>query len=485
MTNRESVSKPDAAKSAKANSPQNPEAITLPDLMPMRILQLQRTVGNRATRHLLQASAPSTMIQRSVYLANEDDYIYKAEGDDTGEYAYLLKYKTSTPLFIQYAAIERLRADPTVAALVKNNHGSEFDLQKDLIDLLSSKKSPLANGVKAALGNVYFYDGKAGQLEKQDFNAHLYARAISAAVMNGAKAYAMGGGERLPAASGHVFALKANKETILGALGYSKEKAAEFTQVHVVSLQDEITYQKYLEDAKKNKTNYFEYNNDDLGLHFFYISAVEVRRNANAKIQIDNKRYSDTDFFNLDKTSEEGKRIEASFAKLGKPTPDTGWVPGTSLNKKDRGDGQAKAMNNWNAMGAAAYAKHYLGVDYPLDQNWEWLHIRGAQIGGATDNTNLIPGLYVTNSFMIPYENMIAQWARADASHLWARFSVSPSNTLFGRYITISIKTQGHSMLGTLETTLCTFDALQGRVVDKLANEIVKRGIDQRATVDD
>ncbi len=39
-------------------------------------------------------------------------------------------------------------------------------------------------------------------------------------------------------------------------------------------------------------------------------------------------------------------------------------------------------------------------------------------------------------------------------------------------------------MLGDLEQNLVTFDALAGRVIDKLANEIVKRNIDKRATAD-
>src|SRR5579884_3381912 len=106
----------------------------------------------------------------------------------------------------------------------------------------------------------------------------------------------------------------------------------------------------------------------------------------------------------------------------------------------------------------------------------------GAQIGGATDGNNLVPGLYVTNSFMIPYETMVMQYARADPTNFFAHFRVSPTGTLFARYISIEITAKGHKMLGDLEPTLLgRFDVLLGKVVDKLSNEIIKRNLDRRA----
>ena len=50
-------------------------------------------------------------------------------------------------------------------------------------------------------------------------------------------------------------------------------------------------------------------------------------------------------------------------------------------------------MERWNALGAAAYGNKFLGRRYDLTQSWEWLHVRGAQIGGATTAGNLVPGV--------------------------------------------------------------------------------------------
>jgi hypothetical protein len=75
----------------------------------------------------------------------------------------------------------------------------------------------------------------------------------------------------------------------------------------------------------------------------------------------------------------------------------------SNARRQDRGDGQYKEMNSTNA---AAYA-FGSNLDKSLETNWEWLHIRGAGLGGDTDSTNLIAGTYSANSHMIPYENQV------------------------------------------------------------------------------
>src|SRR5690606_28456733 len=114
---------------------------------------------------------------------------------------------------------------------------------------------------------------------------------------------------------------------------------------------------------------------------------------------------------------------------------------GTNLTTVDRGEGQMAARDKWNALGAAAYANRQFGTNYDLNQNWEWLHIQGAQIGGQTIGSNLVPGLFVTNSLMIPYENMIKQWAQTDPTRFWAKFEVlNVQNRIFPQKIRLSIK---------------------------------------------
>ncbi len=76
---------------------------------------------------------------------------------------------------------------------------------------------------------------------------------------------------------------------------------------------------------------------------------------------------------------------------------------------KDRGLGQYANMNNTNAAGYA----WLLDVPGAESQRWEWLHVRGAGIGGATDSTNLVAGTRDANTQMIPFESNIRALATA------------------------------------------------------------------------
>ena len=44
--------------------------------------------------------------------------------------------------------------------------------------------------------------------------------------------------------------------------------------------------------------------------------------------------------------------------------------------------------------------------------DWEWLHIRGARLGGVTGPTNLVAGTSQANSHMIPYEHQILELSK-------------------------------------------------------------------------
>jgi hypothetical protein len=70
---------------------------------------------------------------------------------------------------------------------------------------------------------------------------------------------------------------------------------------------------------------------------------------------------------------------------------------------RDRGDGQYKNMGNTSAAGYAWLTN----IPNVLTQRWEWLHIRGAGLGGATDSTNLVAGTRDANTQMIPFESNI------------------------------------------------------------------------------
>ncbi|MES2936054.1 MAG: hypothetical protein V4864_00140 [Pseudomonadota bacterium] len=70
---------------------------------------------------------------------------------------------------------------------------------------------------------------------------------------------------------------------------------------------------------------------------------------------------------------------------------------------RDRGDGQYTNMNKTNARG---YAWLH---DMPgwKTTAWEWLHVRAASLGGATDGSNLVLGTRDANTLMMPFESNI------------------------------------------------------------------------------
>lgn len=76
---------------------------------------------------------------------------------------------------------------------------------------------------------------------------------------------------------------------------------------------------------------------------------------------------------------------------------------------KDRGSGQFAAMGNTNATGYANLCE----VPGFQNQRWEWLHLRGAGLGGATDSTNLVTGVRDANTHMIPFESNVRLLATA------------------------------------------------------------------------
>lgn len=68
---------------------------------------------------------------------------------------------------------------------------------------------------------------------------------------------------------------------------------------------------------------------------------------------------------------------------------------------RPRGPGQEAGMNGTNARGYA-WATSTPGWN---TTQWEWLHIRGASLGGETDATNLVLGTRDANTHMIPFES--------------------------------------------------------------------------------
>jgi len=74
----------------------------------------------------------------------------------------------------------------------------------------------------------------------------------------------------------------------------------------------------------------------------------------------------------------------------------------------DRAGGQFVNMAKTNATTYAWLA----GVPGWENQRWEWLHVRGASLGGATNGTNLVTGTRDCNTHMIPFESNLKSLAK-------------------------------------------------------------------------
>jgi hypothetical protein len=80
---------------------------------------------------------------------------------------------------------------------------------------------------------------------------------------------------------------------------------------------------------------------------------------------------------------------------------------------RDRGKGQHFNMNNTNARGYS----WLLNMPGWNSSKWEWLHVKAASLGGATDSTNLILGTRDANTQMMPFESNVRTLASLIHKH--------------------------------------------------------------------
>ncbi|MFF5126508.1 DUF4157 domain-containing protein [Streptomyces syringium] len=440
-------------------------------------------VGATEQRPLGTVPAPpagTPVVQRAMYLANYDERIYQDSLDPGAEYAFVKK-ADSRLLFAKYGGVDRLKAALGAVGFADDLRSSALD---EFIKGAYRERGPVWRHLWHELGGLFHYDSVAkatGPVGEEDLG-RATPGLVAAIVRHGPQIWNNSGGSRAPRAEGRLYGLTPSRDQALHMLGIDEDTAPHFDDVRYKSLDErQYEHRRALFNDKDDGANLFEYEGRFPGdrARMMYVSTAGTARAAAHRIRIANRRFPDAEFFDPGMDEATQRALHAEYARLTVPRPDTGWVPGTDLTAVDRGAGQDSAMNGWNALGVVAYAKRFLGASYELEQNWEWLHVQGAQIGGSTDATNLVAGAYVTNSAMIPYEDMIAKWAGTDARHFWARFEVTPAGTLFPARIRLSIKTDDHRDLGTLPgLVLAEFDPLHGRIVDRLAGEILKRNVD-------
>jgi hypothetical protein len=347
-----------------------------------------------------------------------------------------------------------------------------------------------AKQLREALGPVYAWNGSSYNVDTGKLDGAKTAAVIMQVAEKGPKRMIEGAGSRLPDPQGTIFTLgDIPRARIFEILGVDEEPDGTFTNVKVKAL-DRDKYVDELDMRIDAKENVFSLAWAPTNTFMFYASTVDPSATSNRVIQINGTVYTVEELADPTLSPVVVSEMDRAFAafKVG----DDGWIPGTQLQAaRGRETGQNLAMANWNAKGAAAYANRFLGGQLDLAQDWEWLHLRGAQIGGVTANGNLVPGLFSSNSAMIPYEARIKNWAIEDAKHFEAKFEGVGGRGVVVEKIVLKVRgislpgekdvfgnATGHQSLGVQERTLLVFDPLHGRVVDKMGDLFIRRKVD-------
>lgn len=141
---------------------------------------------------------------------------------------------------------------------------------------------------------------------------------------------------------------------------------------------------------------------------------------------------------------------------------------------KSRDDGQCAAMHGMNAAGYALAR----GAPGSEATDWEWLHIRGARLGGATSAINLVAGTSSANSHMIPYEHWILEMSRWSSSKqpLQVTWTVQAQGRL-GMSIEIAWNapaglTREDGFFMKQNSGSRTFNPISGEIFDRLSRDI-------------
>ncbi|PWK05019.1 hypothetical protein [Tumebacillus permanentifrigoris] len=140
------------------------------------------------------------------------------------------------------------------------------------------------------------------------------------------------------------------------------------------------------------------------------------------------KTIKNVKYDNLDSRSNALTKLEGKIKDLKVPQVHNWSVTPPAA---DRGDGQASNMGGANSTAYAMLA----GVD-TASTKWEWLHVKAASLGGQTDGTNLVVGSRDVNTQMMPIESnlrLLAHIVQTNPSlykHLHVEFGITNQNAI-------------------------------------------------------
>lgn len=451
------------------------------------LLALQRLAGNATVGALLEphrgaarARGPSTVrvvpadartrpvVQRRPWLDDPDACIYRERGLDL-KLAFIgtISGRENVGLFMDHARTPALWdwygdwAVPPRADWITTSKDRREALEKVVGTLWHEAGGTLVSSTKFA-GNT----------------AVVRALIIAGAV-GGYRHRREGGGSRLPAAEGVLYfdarVYTNRREALIRGCGVPAEKVAEYGGVVGAPVPGPAA--QTMSEATRHAQRSGELFRSGSG--FVYVSSVTARPRPDRLVTAAGRAYP-LDFSGL--SAEDQRTLEESFAALRAPTS-TGWVDDLTGG---RDGSQSEAMGKWNALAAAAFYNAKEGGSLPMNHNWEWLHVRGAQIGGGTDAGNLVPGTFAANSAMIPYEAQIKKWHVGNHGKIKARFSTRQVKGIIADRIVIEVATTQHPALGRIpesEPLRVEFDPIGRVVVDKLMGRLTGKAWRDEAQV--
>lgn len=443
---------------------------------------LQRQIGNRATGRFLsrlsgarRQAEPPTTIQRRPWLNNADQRSYR-DPDVAEDLTFVGNSggNKNIGVFIPYANLSALNT--WVTALQKERVATFGARVLDTLPQAVANSATWRAQLTAAIGTLYFEDQQRDlQISAKQLDMPTVKLLFDAALA-GPLLRREGGGSRLPQAAGKLYIDKTiypSKDAVLLSLGIKPEDLGSYRRVEEVlcdssSDMDARQYRDW--DGQSERISESGY---------IYVSSVVARPSGNRLVTAAGKNYQ-LDFSD----AADMNALDLSFTGLALPVT-TGWEQHLSGGRDDTD--QVSVMGKWNALGAVAFHNaHRSNQGGPINtnQNFEWLHIRGAQIGGHTVQGNMVAGSFSANSAMIPYESLIKRWHQGNDGKIFARFSAQLLDRVIAKQIKIEIYTFQHPLLGSTDQSTpleLTFDPLTGAVVDKLTGKIqAKRFEDAR-----
>jgi len=448
------------------------------DVMGAKAAQL-KTDENATVLHKASFIASQTPVQRKIELYDREAGTYRemeagkpASGAGDLYYTNVPEYgKDKLPLFINAASVD------FVVRFVEEAMGINADTEDIEYHTKFQKGLEIMGaGVQEAAGQAAFYTDNADVTGTLGYKGFRLQQALSKPLLRDPQAARGGFMNRFQTAYGTLFSPKTLQEV----------------EQDLGKLPDGVNFQRTADSGAAFK--FFAQGNTPMisGDYMYIRSAIAEgpKRDGGSVFTAKGAAGMDEDDDRLKDDS-----LTAVLPPLAGDTEEP-VVHKAYARKKGRGAGQIAAMNNWNALGYAGYWKHHGKASLNVKVDWEWLHIRGAQNGGATEPANLMAGTSVANSAMIPVEDKINEWtASADADHpMMVNYTGRRiGGTNLGRDITIKVWAPA-GLPGVIDplqegqAIQASFNPLADTSFDRmhrqmLAKQLDKTGTDQAADV--